>query len=79
MLRQVRTSDRGDELLQSPQQLSVSLKVVEVMLHPVTAHIQHSVITSLHHCYIINQINSTQLTEIMFPHCLSDWNQTLKK
>lgn len=39
---QVHTSDWGDEVLQSFQQVSVSLKVIEVMLHPVATHIQHS-------------------------------------
>lgn len=42
VLGQVCTSDGGDELLQLSQQVSVSLKVVEMMLHPMTTHVQHS-------------------------------------
>lgn len=40
------TSDRGDELLQPAEQLGVDLKVVEVMLHPVAAHVEHPATTS---------------------------------
>ena len=44
-----RTSDRGDELLQSPEQVGVPLEVVEVMLHPVAAHVQDSAGTTRRH------------------------------
>lgn len=37
------TSDWWNKLLQCPQTLRVSLKVIEMMLNPVPAHIQHSV------------------------------------
>lgn len=43
------TSDRGDELLQPTEQLSVDLEVVEMMFHPVAAHIEHPAITSSLH------------------------------
>lgn len=60
-VQKVRTSDRGDELFQSSQQLSIPFKVVEVMLNPVTTHIQHPVITMT--SLLDLHINSTHETE----------------